>query len=240
MWTQPLAFGSATSLGTLVFEYLFEDSGTGGPFANTSGRGPGSATIATPDGAAASSSTTAYEGSKSLHLTGPQDGHERIEIPYHVDLNIGTADFDIEIAAYIVQWLTSEYGPNLFSWGGNVPTPSSSTVCPAAGFHIGNGGASTPAGKLRYGNTVPSGITAVDFETSFIPSLNTWYKYRFSRRSGVVEVFVDDVSYGTVADTSSYTNAPRSGVVYAGVSWSTAGNFRDVYLDAFRFWNGNV
>lgn len=215
---QLLLHSDVSAFGTLVVELLFEDGAGSGTAVNTGTLGG----VYVVGGSTPASITTAdaFQGSGSLtfpDILGPEgcaiDGHP-------TELIIGTADFRIQVAVKITTFTT---GFNQVFWGWESGTPQPILIV------------RTSTGVLAYGDGVGGGT-----DTSQTVDLNVWSEYEWNRVSGVSTIKYNGGTVATFSDTSDYNNGFSSGSFRVGSFGNGAAGIRNGFLDAFRFYNGNV
>ncbi len=205
----------------LVVEILFEDgNGESTQVLNTGTAGPTYFLLGAPGMNEQVTTSDSYEGSGSLVRDDVWDAQGRcVTDVFYSDLQVATADFQIEIAIKKTAAWNSRYGHNF--WGNETGAAMPFLYLDAATENLG----------VAYAGTT--------HDLGFVPTHSAWHKYRLKRASGVLYVYYDDMvtEIWSVADTTSYTPTGRFTV---GCSGNFAAAVAGGKLDSFRFWNGNV
>jgi hypothetical protein len=177
--------------------------------------GPSALTVTRTGTPAISTSQSKYGGS-SVALSGTTD---RLDVASNTLFAFGTGDFTVEFWLYF----------------NSVSTAQTSFV----NVNVAGGFSCYWTGSLYYSvpanNFVVSNRSVGQFQSTWIPSANTWYHVAISRSGTNLRVFINGVQLGSTATSStSYIQGPlQIGGSTDGAGWTVNGYIDDLRITKY-------
>ena len=149
------------------------------------------------------------------------DSGDRLDIAIGTDLDLGTADFTIEL-----WWYKADSGNN-YAW-----TLGDAKLSTGLELYVGSTGSAT--------NVYTNNAAQITAETN--PSANEWHHYAVVRESGTLKLYIDGVQDPSTYDASSADFGGAGGFLYIGAEhYNSAFNYDGLkYISNFRVVKGKA
>jgi len=163
-------------------------------------------------------SSTTTENTGSVFF---DDSGDRLDIAIGTDLDLGTADFTIEL-----WWYKADSGNN-YAW-----TLGDAKLSTGLELYVGSTGTAT--------NVYTNNAAQITAATN--PSANEWHHYAVVRESGTLKLYIDGVQDPSTYDASSADFGGAGGFLYIGAEYyNSAFNYDGLkYISNFRVIKGKA